>query len=62
MNVMLAGGGYPWTVVPLQKRDDYMAALESASVEQDIAPFAIFLGRLVTDSLEGRPAPQVSPS
>jgi hypothetical protein len=62
MNVMLAGGGYPWTVVPLQKRDDYMAALESASVEQDIAPFAIFLGRLVTDSLEGRPAPQVSTS
>ena len=62
MNVMLAGGGYPWTVVPLQKRDDYMAALESASVEQDIAPFAIFLGSLVTDSLEGRPAPQVSTS
>jgi len=62
MNVMLAGGGYPWTVIPLQKRDDYMAALESASVEQDIAPFAIFLGRLVTDSLEGRPAPQVSTS
>jgi len=59
MNVMLAGGGYPWTVIPLQKRDDYMAALESASVEQDIAPFAMFLGRLVSDSLEGKPAPQV---
>jgi len=36
-----------------------MAALESASVEQHIAPFAMFLGRLVSDSLEGRPAPQV---
>jgi len=47
MNVMLAAGGYPWTVIPLAKRDDYMAALESASVEQDIEPFAIFLGRLV---------------
>jgi len=62
MNVMLAGGGYPWTVIPLEKRDDYMAALESASVEQDIAPFAIFLGRLVSDSLEGKPAPQVPTS
>jgi len=59
MNVMLAAGGYPWTVIPLEKRDDYMAALESASVEQDIAPFAMFLGRLVSDSLEGKPAPQV---
>jgi len=62
MNVMLAGGGYPWTVIPLQKRDNYMAALESASVEQDIAPFAIFLGRLVSESLEGKLAPQVPTS
>jgi len=28
-----------------------MAALESASVEQDIAPFAMFLGRLVSERL-----------
>jgi len=62
MNVMLAGGGYPWTVIPLERRDDYMAALENASVEQDIAPFAMFLGRLVSDSLEGKPAPQVPTS
>ena len=27
MNVMLASGGYPWTVVPLQRRDAYMDAL-----------------------------------
>ncbi len=59
MNVMLAGGGYPWVVIPMEKRDDYMAALESASVEQHIAPFAMFLERLVSDSLEGRPPPQV---
>ena len=59
MNVMLAGGGYPWVVIPMEKRDDYMAALESASVGQHIAPFAMFLGRLVSDSLEGRPTPQV---
>jgi hypothetical protein len=59
MNVMLAGGGYPWVIIPMEKRDGYMAALESASVEQDIAPFAMFLGRLVSDSLEGKPAPQI---
>ena len=59
MNVMLAAGGYSWTVIPLERRDDYMAALESASVKQDIAPFALFLGHLVSDSLEGKPAPKV---
>jgi Fic/DOC family len=47
MNVMLAAGGYPWTVIPLDRQDDYMEALERGSVEQDIEPFAIFLGRLV---------------
>ena len=42
MNVMLAGGGYPWTVVPLAERDVYMAALEEASVRQDAVPFTNF--------------------
>jgi hypothetical protein len=59
MNVMLAAGGYPWTVIPLQKRNEYMAALESASVDQDIAPFARFLGRLVSGRLEGKPVPPI---
>jgi len=54
MNVMLAAGGYPWTVIPLEKRMDYMAALESGSVEQNIVPFAVFLGRLVSESLKGK--------
>jgi len=60
MNVMLAAGGYPWTVIPLQKRDEYMAALESASVDQDITPFAKFLARLVSGRLKGRPVPPIS--
>lgn len=47
MNVMLASGGYPWTVVPVRGRDDYMAALEKASVEGNIVPFAQFLGNLL---------------
>jgi len=59
MNVMLAGGGYPWTVLPVEKRKEYMAALEAASVEQNIQEFAAFLARLVQARLKGRPAPRV---
>jgi Fic family protein len=51
MNVMLAASGYPWPVIPFDKRDHYMDALESGSVEQDIEPFAIFLGSLVSDCM-----------
>ena len=59
MNVMLAAGGYPWTVIPLEQRNDYMAALESASVGQNVTPFAKFLARLVLDGLEGKTGPKV---
>jgi hypothetical protein len=47
MNVMLASGGYPWTIVPLDQRNQYMAALESASVDHDIKPISNFLAGLV---------------
>jgi hypothetical protein len=46
MNVMLASGGYPWTIIPVEKHTAYMAALESASVDNDIAPFTNFLENL----------------
>ena len=46
MNLMMASGGYPWTIVPLERRKDYMSALESASVAWDIKPFARFLADL----------------
>jgi Fic/DOC family len=59
MNVMLASGGYPWTVIPVDRRNDYMRALESASVKQDITPFAEFLAGLAQDRLDGHPAPEV---
>ncbi|HEY2753209.1 Fic family protein [Phenylobacterium sp.] len=52
MNVMLAAAGYPWTVIPVQSRAGYMAALEAASVEENILPFADFLAEHV-----GQPAP-----
>jgi hypothetical protein len=52
MNVMLAGGGYPWTVIPLETRDDYMASLEEASVRKNIEPFSRFLAKLVQKGME----------
>jgi len=48
MNVMCSSGGYPWTIVPVEKRDTYMAALEEASVRQNITPFSKFIGSLIT--------------
>ena len=54
MNVMLAADGYPWAVVPLERRDAYMAALEQASVGGNIVPFAEFLAQLVDEGLKGK--------
>jgi len=62
MNTMLAGGGYPWTVVPLEKRAPYMAALEEASVNQNIGAFTDFLAQLVNEGLEGKSMPEIPSS
>lgn len=43
MNLMMASGGYPWTIVRTARRREYLDALEAASVEQNIVPFAQFL-------------------
>ena len=58
MNVMLASGGYPWSVIPVGGRNAYMAVLEKASVDQDIAPFTDFLARIVQARLAGGAAPR----
>jgi Fic family protein len=47
MNVMLASGGYAWTVIPVEKRNKYLAVLEQASVKQDIEDFTKFIASLV---------------
>jgi len=53
MNAMLASGGYPWTVIQVEQRRAYMAALEDASVRQNIAPFADFLATNVESKVVG---------
>lgn len=59
MNLMLAAGGYPWTVIPLESRSEYMEALEQASLKGDIVPFSQFLARLVSSGLAGDALPQI---
>lgn len=43
MNILFAGGGYPWTIIQVKNRDRYFAALESASVENQIEPLVQFI-------------------
>ncbi len=46
MNLMLASAGYVWTIIPVQRRDEYMKALEQASSLGNISPFAAFVAEL----------------
>jgi len=52
MNAMLASGGYPWTVIRVKDRNAYLKALDSASIDMDITPFAAFVAKRVRWSLE----------
>jgi fido (protein-threonine AMPylation protein) len=64
MNVMLASGGYPWTVIRIRDRKSYLSALDRASIEMDIHPFATFIVHRVQWHLERHdltfPAPMES--
>ena len=51
MNVMLASGGYPWTVIRVQDRAAYLSTLDRASIDMDIAPFTAFVAQRVQWSL-----------
>jgi hypothetical protein len=57
MNAMIASGGYPWTVIRVEDRDAYMKALESASVDMNIGPFASFIAERVKWSMEQQAKP-----
>ena len=59
MNVMLASGGYPWTVIPVEERITYMASLEKASTKLDIDDFTKYLAYLVDEGLKGTPVASI---
>jgi len=50
MNAMLASGGYPWTVIEVGDRTAYLSALDRASIEMDIQPFARFIAQSLVRS------------
>ena len=61
MNALLASGGYPWTVIRVSRRDEYMLALEAASVEGQITPLAEFIAQEMAQwspEREPRPGPK----
>lgn len=57
MNAMLASGGYNWTVIRVDRRPEYMAALEQASVYGQLADFTRLIAEELRASarLKGRP-------
>ena len=57
MNLLLAEGGWPWTVVTLDVRSEYMRALDAASADHDIKPFTRLLSSLVQQQILHRPRP-----
>lgn len=52
MNVMLASGGYPWTVIRLRDRKAYLSALDRASIDTDITAFTGLIAQRVSWGLE----------
>lgn len=45
MNALLVHAGYPWTVIRVEERTEYLAALEAASIDADLQPFAKFVAK-----------------
>ena len=50
MNAVLCTAGFPWTVIKLEQRKHYFAALNDASARDDIRPFARFIAECVAQS------------
>ena len=51
MNSQLVTAGYPWVVIPVERREEYMAALEKSSVEGDVEGFVRFIGGLMRNDI-----------
>ena len=55
MNLMLASGGYNWTVLRVDQRAEYMASLEKGSVQGAIADFTRFVAAEMLASVRLKP-------
>ena len=45
MNALLASGGYPWTVVRMKYRNDYISILEETHCKFDLSAFTKFIAK-----------------
>ena len=54
MNVLLVTAGYPWTVVRVRRRAQYLDSLEAASTGGRIESFAAFIAEEMRARPEGR--------
>jgi hypothetical protein len=54
--ILLASGGYPWTVIRVDDRAEYLSALDHASIESDVRPFANFIAGQVRWSMANKKA------
>lgn len=52
MNVFLASGGYPWAIVRVDDREEYMRAQEAASVNDQLESLARFLRTCIERACE----------
>ena len=43
MNTCLASGGYPWTVIRVDNRTQYISTLENTHLAFDMTPFTQFV-------------------
>jgi Fic family protein len=43
MNTQLASGGYPWTIVHLNNRSQYITTLENTHLNFDMTAFTCFI-------------------
>ncbi|AKA72033.1 filamentation induced by cAMP protein Fic [Clostridium scatologenes] len=52
MNLILMRNGYPITVIRMEERNEYMSALEKASIENDLEDFINIITEAVNRSLD----------
>ncbi|WP_097028283.1 Fic family protein [Clostridium peptidivorans] len=52
MNLILMRNGYPITVIKMEERNEYMSALEKASVKNDLSDFINIVGDAINTSLD----------
>lgn len=51
MNYLLVTGGYTWTIVSVQSRNEYLSALEQASTYGNVEPFTHLITRLLREQM-----------